>query len=118
MVSPMRAGARVTSGVELAARDAPANTAQIDAAARLARETFGLGATVEAKPWIGSRPTLPDSLPMIGELPGTFGLYAAFGHQHVGFSTGAGTGEIIAAAIAGEAPPVDARAFSAGRLMV
>ncbi len=115
VVSPMRAGARVTSGVELARRDAPANHGQIDAAARLARETFGLGATVEPKPWLGSRPTLPDSLPMIGQLPGTFGLYAAFGHQHVGFSTGAGTGEIIAAAIAGEAPPVDARAFSAGR---
>jgi D-amino-acid dehydrogenase len=115
VVSPMRAGARVTSGVELAHRDAPGNTAQIDAAARMARETFGLGAAVEAKPWMGSRPTLPDSLPMIGEMPGALGLYAAFGHQHIGFSTGSGTGEIIAAAIAGQAPPIDASAFAAGR---
>jgi D-amino-acid dehydrogenase len=115
VVSPMRAGARVTSGVELALRDAPANTAQIDAAALLARETFGLGAALEAKPWIGSRPTLPDSLPMIGEIPGALGLYAAFGHQHIGFSTGSGTGEIIAAAVAGEASPLDASAFMAGR---
>ncbi len=119
VVSPMRAGARVTSGVELAHRDAPANHTQIDAAATLARETFGLGAAVEAKPWMGSRPTLPDSLPMIGEMPvrstGAFGLYAAFGHQHIGFSTGSGTGEIIAAAIAGEAPPIAVSAFAPRR---
>ncbi len=117
VVSPMRAGARVTSGVELAGRDALANNMQIDAAVRLARETFALGAPVEVKPWLGSRPTLPDSLPMIGELPGAIGLYAAFGHQHIGFSTGSGTGEIIAAAIAGEAPPIDASAFAAGRFV-
>jgi len=115
VVSPMRAGARVTSGVELAHRDAPSNHAQIDSATRLARETFGLGEAVEAEPWMGSRPTLPDSLPMIGGMPGALGLYAAFGHQHIGFSTGSGTGEIIAAAIAGEAPPIDTNAFAAGR---
>jgi D-amino-acid dehydrogenase len=115
VVSPMRAGARVTSGVELAARDAPANPAQIERAARLARDTFGLGAQTETRPWLGSRPTLPDSLPMIGAVPGHNGLWAAFGHQHIGFSTGAGTGEIIAAMMSGASPPIEATAFSAAR---
>lgn len=117
VVSPMRAGARVTSGVELAARDAAPNTSQIEHAARAAEETFGLGKQIEDRPWIGSRPTLPDSLPMIGPVPGERGLWAAFGHQHIGFSTGAGTGEIIAAAIAGEPAPIDAHPFAPGRYL-
>lgn len=115
VVSPMRSGARVTSGVELAARDALPSYGQIDRAARLAAATFGLGARAEATPWLGARPTLPDSLPMIGVIPGAHGLHAAFGHQHIGFSTGAGTGEIIAATMAGEPAPIDAAAFAPGR---
>jgi D-amino-acid dehydrogenase len=117
VVSPMAAGARVTSGVELAARDALPDTSQIDAAAHLARATFGLGKQVEPQPWLGSRPTMPDCLPMIGPLPRHHGLYAAFGHQHIGFSTGAATGEIIAAQIAGTPPPVDATSFAPSRYL-
>lgn len=118
VASPMRDGVRVTSGVELAARDAKPNTAQIEHAEQLARKTFGLGERVGATPWLGSRPTLPDSLPMIGPMPRARGLWAAFGHQHVGFSTGAATGEIIAAAIAGEPAPMDARAFAPARFTI
>lgn len=115
VVSPMRAGARVTTGVELAGRDDPPRHGQIDRAARLAAETFGLGVRLDTKPWLGARPTLPDSLPMIGAFPGLPGLHAAFGHQHIGFSTGAGTGEIVAAMIAGAEPPIEVGAFAPGR---
>lgn len=117
VVSPMRAGARVTSGVELAGRDAPPRREQIDRAARLAASTFGLGDPAEPEPWLGSRPTLPDSLPMIGPVPSSHGLWAAFGHQHIGFSTGAGTAEIIAALLSGEPSPIDARPFDPRRYL-
>ncbi len=117
VVSPMAGGARVTSGVELAARDAPPDFRQIEAAAISARATFGLGAQVESTAWLGARPTLPDSLPMIGPLPGERGLWAAFGHQHIGFSTGAGTGEIIAAMLSRESTPCDAQDFSPARFL-
>lgn len=117
VVSPMRAGARVTSGVELASRDAAPKTYQIEHAAQVAAETFRLGRQIEDRPWLGSRPTLPDSLPMIGPIPRERGLWAAFGHQHIGFSTGAGTGEIIAAAIAGEPEPMDVSAFAPARYL-
>ena len=68
-----------------------------------------------ATTWRGARPTLPDSLPMIGEAPRHPGLWLAFGNQHLGFSTGPITGEIVAALVCGETPPVDPAPFRPGR---
>jgi len=76
----------------------------------LAREAFPLGEVV-GETWRGARPTLPDSLPMIGEAPRNPGLWLAFGNQHIGFSTGPITGELIAAMVCGEKPPIDPTPF-------
>jgi D-amino-acid dehydrogenase len=113
-MAPMEQGYRITSGVDLSFRDAPDDHRQIDQAAASAREAFPL-AEAGAETWRGSRPTLPDSLPMIGEAPRHPGLWLAFGNQHLGFSTGPITGEILAALICGEVPPVDPTPFRPGR---
>lgn len=117
MLAPMEKGYRLTSGVELADRDAPSDYAQIDQVLPSAREAFALGEAVEATTWRGSRPTLPDSLPMIGEAPRNPGLWLAFGNQHIGFSTGPVTGEILAALVAGESPLADPAPFSPRRYL-
>ena len=65
--------------------------------------------------WRGSRPTLPDSLPMIGPAPRHAGLWLAFGNQHIGFTTGPATGAAIAAMIGGAPPPYDVTPFAPGR---
>uniref|UniRef100_UPI0028B11303 FAD-dependent oxidoreductase n=1 Tax=Achromobacter animicus TaxID=1389935 RepID=UPI0028B11303 len=49
-----------------------------------------------AAAWLGHRPTLPDSRPMIGEAPRRPGLWLALGHQHIGFSTAPGTAKVLA----------------------
>lgn len=116
-LTPMEKGYRLTSGVELADRDAPPDYAQIDQVLPSAREAFALGEAVEATTWRGARPTLPDSLPMIGEAPKNPGLWLAFGNQHIGFSTGPVTGEILAALVAGEKPVADPAPFSPGRYL-
>lgn len=116
-LAPMEKGYRLTSGVELAHRDAPSNFAQIDELLPRVREAFDLAEPAEATTWRGSRPTLPDSLPMIGEAPRRPGLWLAFGNQHIGFSTGPITGEILAALVAGETPPVDPAPFAPGRYL-
>ena len=113
-MAPMEQGYRVTSGVDLSFRDAPDDHRQIDGATVAAREAFPLGEVV-GETWRGARPTLPDSLPMIGEAPRHPGLWLAFGNQHVGFSTGPITGEIIAALVCGEKPPIDPAPFRPGR---
>lgn len=70
-----------------------------------------------AEPWRGARPTLPDSLPMIGPAPKHSGLWLAFGNQHIGFTTGPGTGAAIAAMIGGEKPSYDTSAFAPSRYL-
>lgn len=116
VMTPMEKGVRITTGVELADRDATPDFAQRDRAVAKARDVFPFGDPV-AEPWRGARPTLPDCLPIIGEAPRHKGLYLAFGHQHIGFSTGPSTGEAIAALVAGEAPPFDLAPFAPGRYL-
>ena len=117
VMSPMEQGLRITSGVELTDLDAPPNPLQLDLAEKAAREAIDLGERLEPTPWLGRRPTLPDSRPIIGAMPGQRNLWLAFGHQHIGFSTGPGTGAILAALMAGEASPIDASPFRAERFL-
>jgi D-amino-acid dehydrogenase len=114
LMTPMENGVRVTSGVELTDRDAPSSFAQLDMVVPIARSVVEFGSAV-GEPWRGARPTLPDSLPVIGKAPRHQGLWLAFGNQHIGFTTGPATGSAIAAMIAGEAPSFDTSAFAPSR---
>jgi D-amino-acid dehydrogenase len=116
LMTPMENGIRVTSGVELTSRDAPSSFAQLDAVVPLARGVVEFGEAV-GEPWRGARPTLPDSLPMIGPAPRHPGLWLAFGNQHIGFTTGPATGAAIAAMISGAQPPFDAKPFAPSRYL-
>jgi D-amino-acid dehydrogenase len=116
LMTPMENGVRVTSGVELTDRDAPSSFAQIDAVEPMARGVVEFGDTV-GETWRGSRPTLPDSLPMIGPAPRHSNLWLAFGNQHIGFTTGPATGAAIAAMIGGVPPSFDVTAFAPGRYL-
>ena len=117
IMTPMEQGIRVTSGVELTDRDAPSSLAQLDQVVPLARSVIEFGDAV-GEPWRGSRPTLPDSLPMIGPAPRHAGLWLAFGNQHIGFTTGPATGAAIAAMIGGAPPPYDVTPFAPGRYII
>jgi D-amino-acid dehydrogenase len=116
LMTPMEQGIRVTSGVELTARDAPSNYAQLEEVVPLARSVVEFGEPV-GDVWRGARPTLPDSLPIIGPAPRHQGLWLAFGNQHIGFTTGPATGVAIAAMIADVAPSFDISAFSPKRYL-
>jgi len=116
VMTPMQNGIRVSSGVELTARDAPSSLAQLEAVIPLARGVAEFGEAV-GDAWRGARPTLPDSLPMIGAAPRHAGLWLAFGHQHIGFTTGPATGTAIAAMITGRSPSFDVAAFSPTRYL-
>ena len=64
---------------------------------------------------MGARPTLPDYLPAIGRSRRAPNLYYAFGHQHLGLTLAAATGEAVAALIDGDTPAVDLDPFSIAR---
>jgi len=65
--------------------------------------------------WRGNRPSLPDSLPVIGSATQFNKVYYAFGNQHVGLSSGPKTGKLIAQLVAGETPAIDVSPFQADR---
>ena len=116
LMTSMERGIRVTTGVELTERDAPSSFAQLDAVVPAARGVVEFGEAV-GEPWRGSRPTLPDSLPMIGPAPRHRCLWLAFGNQHIGFTTGPASGAAIAAMIGGATPHFDVRPFSPSRYL-
>jgi D-amino-acid dehydrogenase len=67
VLAPMNRGIRLTTGVEFADRNAPATPVQIARALPRAHALFPLGDAVDAKPWKGARPCLPDMLAVIGQ---------------------------------------------------
>jgi D-amino-acid dehydrogenase len=117
VMTPQRQGVRVTSGVEIAHRDAPPCYRQIDRAVATARAAAGLGAPVESVPWLGSRPTLIDGLPMIGRAPRHTGLWFNFGHHHIGLSLAAGSARLLADLLHGSSPVIDPAPFDPRRLI-
>jgi D-amino-acid dehydrogenase len=114
-LTPMVKGIRLTTGAEFALRDAPATPIQLDRAEPLAREIFPLGKRVDAQPWLGSRPCLPDMLPIVGPAPRHPGLWFNFGHHHLGFTMGPVTGRLLAEMLAGEKPFTDPAPYAADR---
>ena len=115
LLAPMNRGIRLTTGVEFARRDAPPTPIQLRRALPRAHALFPLGDAVDAKPWIGARPCLPDMLPVIGKAPRHAGLWFDFGHQHHGLTLGPATGRLLAEMMTGETPFADPGPFAAER---
>jgi D-amino-acid dehydrogenase len=115
LLAPMNRGIRLTTGVEFASRDAPPRPFQLEQALPRAHALFPLGEAVDAKPWMGARPCLPDMLPVIGRAPRHPGLWFDFGHQHHGLTLGPVTGRLLAEMMTGAAPFADPRPFAADR---
>ena len=115
LLAPMNRGIRLTTGVEFARRDAPPTPIQLERALPRARALFPLGDAVDAKPWMGARPCLPDMLPVIGKAPRHAGLWFDFGHQHHGLTLGPATGRLLAEMMTGETPFADPRPFAVER---
>ena len=114
-ITPMEQGIRLTTGAEFASRDAPPTPVQFDRVMPHARELFPLGEPNEAEPWLGRRPNMPDSLPVIGRAPGQAGLWLAFGHGHWGLTLGPVTGRLIAEMMTGATPFTDPQPYRAER---
>jgi D-hydroxyproline dehydrogenase len=96
---PMQGRLRVAGTVELGGLHAPANPKRIGLLERGAKTMFpALGAPDRA--WLGFRPSMPDSVPVIGPSRGGKDIVLAFGHGHLGVTlapiTARMVGEIIA----------------------
>ncbi len=114
-IVPMTGGVRLVGTAEFAGLDLPPYWERADILADLAAP-FVPGLNLDgAERWMGYRPSLPDSLPVIGRAPGRKQVYLAFGHGHLGLTMGAVTGQLIADLAADRAPAVDLAPFGAQR---
>lgn len=106
---------RVAGMVDLTGRHPRADQRRIALLSRQARETFPDGADFDAAvTWCGSRPATPDSKPLIGATPYS-NLWLNTGHGALGFTLACGSAALLADAIAGRQPPLDASAFALTR---
>ena len=96
IVTRFDGGLRAAGFVEYADPDAPPDARKWERLRDHARQ-LGLPARGEPTRWHGARPTLPDYLPAIGRSVRHPALHYAFGHQHLGLTLAAVTGEKLAA---------------------
>ena len=115
MINPMAMGLRLAGSVEFAGLKAAPNYARAGVLLAKGRELFPHLDASRTSEWMGHRPCLPDSLPVIGPAPGTENAWLAFGHGHVGMCGGATTGREIAHLVAGRMPQIDLEPFRADR---
>ena len=115
VMSPMGDSVRVLSGVELARPDDKPDFRQIETVVADARRSLPFDPSPHEDIWMGSRPSTPDGLPVIGFAGRHRRLLFAFGHGHIGFSTGPITGQLAAQLIGGEPTSVPVDAYSPAR---
>ncbi|WP_191832645.1 NAD(P)/FAD-dependent oxidoreductase [Pseudomonas fluorescens] len=115
VLAPMAQGIRLTTGIEFAASGDAANEIQLKRCEALARKIFPLGQRLDAQPWLGRRPCLPDMRPVIGPAARHKGLWFNFGHAHHGLTLGPVSGRLLAEMITGEATFTDPAPYSAAR---
>lgn len=107
VVSSMSAGVRCAGTAEFAGIDAPPDYRRARVFKQLAKRMFPDINIEDTQEWMGPRPSTPDSVPYLGEVPGFANLYAAYGHGHTGMTMAPKTGEVIAALIAGDVVDID-----------
>jgi D-amino-acid dehydrogenase len=113
-MTPLEEGLRAAGTVELGGLDAPPCAARIEMIAQVARELVpALGQAGPA--WLGFRPSMPDSLPVIGPSPHDARVIYAFGHGHVGLTLAGVTGRVVSDLISGFDPPLDIEPLRPGR---
>jgi len=114
-MTPMAMGLRIGGGVELGGLKAAPDWRRAEAMVADAGQVLpGLNPEGGVR-WMGFRPSMPDSLPVIGALPGRPRVFVGFGHGHMGLTFGATTGRMLADLICHRPPVLDPAPYRAER---
>jgi D-amino-acid dehydrogenase len=111
VVTPIAGGVRVGGAVELAGLHAPPDFRRSEALVAKAQRFLPGLRTEGGTPWMGFRPSLPDSLPVIGRARDDARVLYAFGHGHLGLTQSAATADVVEALVAGREPELDLGPF-------
>jgi D-amino-acid dehydrogenase len=119
VATPMDQGLRFAGTVELAGLKAPPDWRRARILLEQGRKMLpGLAADYpedRISVWMGHRPSLPDSLPVLGPSRATPDVIYAFGHGHVGMTAAPMTGRLVADLVTGRPPAIDITPFAPSR---
>lgn len=116
VATPLDSGLRIGGAVEFGGLEAPPNHARTRALHAKARQFLnGVPDYETGTEWMGFRPSMPDSLPVIGPSRRSPRVIHAFGHGHYGLTQSAVTAQLVADLLAGRQPPINLAPFSAQR---
>lgn len=113
-LTPMETGIRLAGTVEIAGLDAPPNESRAERLLVAARQLFPKKEMTLSSVWMGHRPSLPDSLPILDNSP-IPGLTLAFGSSHFGMTGGPPSGRIVADLVMRRAPNIDPAPYRLAR---
>lgn len=115
VITPLSSGIRIGGAVELGGLLRQPNFARAEIMLRKAKQFLPDLVTEGGRQWMGFRPSLPDSLPVIARAPRHRSIIYAFGHGHLGLTQSAATGRLVCDIITGNAPATDLAPFRAER---
>ncbi len=115
VATPMVGGVRAAGLVEFGGLDAGPSKAPMRLLETGMRRLYPTFSYASKRSWLGHRPATADSLPLIGPSPRAENIHFAFGHQHVGLTSGPKTGRLVADAIAGRRSNADLEQFRVDR---
>lgn len=115
VVTPMQDGIRLAGLAEFAGIEAPPAEAPVRLLRRAAVRMYPGLTWEKSRAWMGRRPSLTDSLPMIGASPKAPKVIFAFGGQHVGLTVGPRLGRLAAEIAQGARPNLDLAPFAPHR---
>jgi D-amino-acid dehydrogenase len=115
MVTPTAGGIRVGGTVEMAGLDAEPDYRRAKVLVKRAREALPELRASEVTEWMGHRPALPDTVPVISPSAKHRGVFYATGHGHLGLTYAATTGRLIADLVTGAPPPIDLKPYRVNR---
>ena len=115
VATPMEGRIRLAGVVEFGGLDAPPSKKPFELLERNIRAAMPGLTWKRTEKWMGHRPSMSDSIPVIGEAPGLKGSFAAFGHDHIGLTGGPKTGRILAQLISNKNPNLDLSPYSPAR---
>ena len=115
MVTPTAGGIRVGGTVEMAGLDAAPDYRRAKVTVRRAKEALPNLQCADFTEWMGHRPALPDTVPILSASAKTKGLFYATGHGHLGLTYAATTARLMGDLITGGKPPVDLHPYRINR---
>ncbi|TPE50969.1 NAD(P)/FAD-dependent oxidoreductase [Amaricoccus solimangrovi] len=115
MVTPAAGGIRVGGTVEMAGLDAAPDYRRAKETVKRAREALPNLRCEKFAEWMGHRPALPDTVPILSASAKTRGVYVATGHGHLGVTYAATTARLMGDLVTGATPPIDMRPYRIDR---